>query len=415
MSDLEAVLREIREFRRETADGLNGIREDLRTTNVRIDEAERRIAETEERVLNTEEITRELIKLHKRIEERQIDQEGRARRENIRLHGIKEGAEKNVESVGSFVEVLLREKLELPPEYQLNLERAHRALGPPPSEDAPPRSIVAKFSSYKCKEDIIKKAWEKKGFLFEGKRVYVDHDYAPEVMKKRKEYAEAKRVLRENKIRFQTPFPAKFRVFYEGDTRLYNSAAEATRDMVDRGFQVRIVNPAVDPLERFQHRMWRSSRGAGRQDQAETSTLGYKAKLQSFRRTKETAQDRKWGICVQKRLMGRTINGHEGPLTCRGFPSELGVSSGKVKDCKTSVLETETHLTDKEHEKLKRMGYNQEFSSSYKLGRRRGVSILISGVESSHHRRWGIRNPRERLDTKLDLTNAIFLGTSVPR
>jgi len=38
--------------------------------------------------------------------------------------------------------------------------------------------------------------------------------------------------------------------------------------------------------------------------------------------------------------MGRTINGHEGPLTCRGFPSELGVSSGKVKDCKTSVLET---------------------------------------------------------------------------
>ncbi|KAG1928315.1 LINE-1 type transposase domain-containing protein [Pimephales promelas] len=174
MSDLEAVLREIREFRRETADGLNGIREDLRTTNVRIDEAERRIAETEERVLNTEEITRELIKLHKRIEERQIDQEGRARRENIRLHGIKEGAEKNVESVGSFVEVLLREKLELPPEYQLNLERAHRALGPPPSEDAPPRSIVAKFSSYKCKEDIIKKAWEKKGFLFEGKRLQRD-------------------------------------------------------------------------------------------------------------------------------------------------------------------------------------------------------------------------------------------------
>lgn len=33
----------------------------------------------------------------------------------------------------------------------------------------------------------------------------------------------------------------------------------------------------------------------------------------------------------------------------------------------------ETHLIDKEHEKLKRSGYNQEFSSSYKTGHRRGV------------------------------------------
>lgn len=131
-----------------------------------------------------------------------------------------------------------------------------------------------------------------KGFLFEGKRVYVDHDYAPEVMKKRKEYAEAKRVLRENRIRFQTLFPAKFRVFYEGDTCLYNSAAEATRDMVERGFPVRIVKTAVDPLEKIQRQMWRSSRGAGRQeDQAETSSLGYKEKLQAFRRSTETVQD----------------------------------------------------------------------------------------------------------------------------
>ncbi|KAG1936399.1 trace amine-associated receptor 13c-like [Pimephales promelas] len=38
--------------------------------------------------------------------------------------------------------------------------------------------------------------------------------------------------------------------------------------------------------------------------------------------------------------------------------------------------------------------------------------IHPAGVESSLHRRWGIRNPRERLDTKLDLTNAIFRDNS---
>lgn len=38
----------------------------------------------------------------------------------------------------------------------------------------------------------------------------------------------------------------------------------------------------------------------------------------------------------------------------------------------------ETHLTTEEHGKLRRNGYSQEYSSSYKSGRRRGVSILIS-------------------------------------
>lgn len=38
----------------------------------------------------------------------------------------------------------------------------------------------------------------------------------------------------------------------------------------------------------------------------------------------------------------------------------------------------ETHLNDKEHEKLKRMGFTNLFFSSYMSGRRRGVAILIS-------------------------------------
>ncbi|KAG1941674.1 phoenix [Pimephales promelas] len=50
-----------------------------------------------------------------------------------------------------------------------------------------------------------------------------------------------------------------------------------------------------------------------------------------------------------------------------------------------------------------------------KTGRAISSYMLESRRWSSHYRRWGIRNPRERLDTKLDLTNAIFLGTSVPR
>lgn len=85
-----------------------------------------------------------------------------------------------------------------------------------PPQDAPPRSIVVKFQSYRTKEAIIKAAWQKKGFDFEGRRVIIDHDYAPDILRQRKEYGEAKKVLRDKKIRFQMPFPAKLRVFYEG-------------------------------------------------------------------------------------------------------------------------------------------------------------------------------------------------------
>uniref|UniRef100_A0AAV2L287 Uncharacterized protein n=1 Tax=Knipowitschia caucasica TaxID=637954 RepID=A0AAV2L287_KNICA len=112
MADLETVLKEIREFRRETTDGINGIREDLKLTNGRIDEAEKRIGETEERVQCVEEATCELIKLQRKLEEKLIDQEGRARRDNTRLHGIKEGAESG--AMCAFVETLQREKHELP-------------------------------------------------------------------------------------------------------------------------------------------------------------------------------------------------------------------------------------------------------------------------------------------------------------
>ena len=113
--------------------------------------------------------------------------------------------------MAAFVENLLRAKLDNPATTELKIERAHRSLGPKPPPEAPPRSIVAKFSSFRTKDDVLRLAWQKKGFLHQERKVILDHDYAPEILKRRWEYTEAKRVLRENKLRFQTPFPARLR------------------------------------------------------------------------------------------------------------------------------------------------------------------------------------------------------------
>lgn len=73
------------------------------------------------------------------------DLEGRSRRDNIRIHGVSEGAEDSFSSMIEFVEHLLREGLSLPPNIELRVERAHQGLASKPPPEAPPRSIVVKL------------------------------------------------------------------------------------------------------------------------------------------------------------------------------------------------------------------------------------------------------------------------------
>lgn len=52
---------------------------------------------------------------------------------------------------------------------------------------------------------------------------------------------------------------------------------------------------------------------------------------------------------------------------------------GKMKKDKVDIIFLqETHLTESEHAKLKRQGFNQVYSSSYRTGHRRGVATLIA-------------------------------------
>lgn len=123
----------------------------------------------------------------------------------------------------SFLEDLLKSTLDLNPLVDLQIERAHRALAPNPSTAAKPRSIIAKFLNHRIKELVIKTAWERKVIKWKGNRIFFDHDYTPDVLWKRRKYQEAKRILREHDIKFQTRFLARLKVFYSGGTVLYNS------------------------------------------------------------------------------------------------------------------------------------------------------------------------------------------------
>lgn len=294
-ANLKAILSEIKDFRQDNKQQLQEIKEEISKTKKRLDEVEDRVLNTEERMQSLEEVTEELIKLQAHVEERQDDQEGRSRRNNIRVYSIPEGSENECSSMIEFVGKLLKNGLSLTEDVDLHIERAHRALGPVPREGAPPRSIIIKFLSYKTKERILRAAWQKKGFMWKNKQINLDNDYAPRVLKKRQQYMEAKRVLKEKGIRFQTPFPARFRVFYTEGTRTYNTPEEATKDMAEKGLPVTVLKPPETLLDRIRRMSWSVSGTRERTQLNKRRDTTVKDKLRRFtwdpeRRDQDTAE-----------------------------------------------------------------------------------------------------------------------------
>uniref|UniRef100_W5NE56 L1 transposable element RRM domain-containing protein n=1 Tax=Lepisosteus oculatus TaxID=7918 RepID=W5NE56_LEPOC len=157
-SSLQKILHELRDFRQDNKEQLADIKQELSKVNKRLDKAEGQIEEVETRIL-TDTVIKKLLQQQITLETKLTDQEGRLCQENIRIYGIPEESEGHC--MVTFLENLLRGKLGLPKDVELGIERAHRALAPRPrGPDAKPRSIVAKFLSYKMKEDVLRKGWQ---------------------------------------------------------------------------------------------------------------------------------------------------------------------------------------------------------------------------------------------------------------
>lgn len=291
-ASLIKVLEEIRDFRKDTKEQLNDIKSEITNANQKIAEAEMRIETVEDRVQNVEQVLSKVIKVIQQQENKLLDHEGRSRRENLRIYNVPEGAEGS--SMIEFVEKLLRDLLEIPPTTELDIERAHRALAARPAADreGKPRSIIVKFLRYKIKEEILRKAWGKKKVFWNGRQIYFDQDYPPAIMQKRYEYAEAKRALKQRNIRFQTPYPAKLRVFYEDGTRLYQTAEEATADMKERGLPVNPVTPRESLAEQLSRSAWETVGRPSRRGTGEEREKSIRERLRAFRRQTSSSPDK---------------------------------------------------------------------------------------------------------------------------
>ncbi|XP_057692980.1 uncharacterized protein LOC130916340 [Corythoichthys intestinalis] len=293
-TDMDPILREIREFRLENRKQFDVLKEDILKVNVRLDEAENRIERTEERVGNAETAIAEMLKLNTELLNKLLDLDCRSRRENIRIYGVPEGAENDSPSMKQFVEQVLHSGLGLADkELDLNIERAHRSLGPTPPKGVPPRSILVKFKNFLTKETLLRRAWQGKGFVWNKNHINVDHDYPPMILKKRKEYAEVRKVLKEDRIPFQTLFPARLRVRFKEETKIYDTIEEATDDMAKRGYNITTIRPPGTTLEQIQRLQWTKAERLTTRDNINTGrATSYKERLRAFRRTPSPSSEK---------------------------------------------------------------------------------------------------------------------------
>ncbi|KAJ7998053.1 hypothetical protein DPEC_G00218550 [Dallia pectoralis] len=133
------------------------------------------------------------------------------------------------------------EKDETMQKLNIVIERAHRALTAKPKiPEAAPRSLVVRFLDFSVKEIILRQAWEQKKVMHEGNQIYFDHDFFPELQKKRALVREAVKQLKMKNSRAKCVFPAQLRVFMEDGTKTYPTLTDAKLVLEELGVHARV-------------------------------------------------------------------------------------------------------------------------------------------------------------------------------
>ncbi|KAJ1218572.1 hypothetical protein NDU88_006150 [Pleurodeles waltl] len=152
------------------------VRVDLQKVADKVSDAEANITALQTEVHQLKQQMTRMTTPTTALEERAEDEEGRSRRNDIRLLGFPEGTE------GQSTELLLYPwvpeelKLEGSPQYLL-IEQAHQALTPKPPPGAALWALIAQLLNYRDKDAILRVAREHPPLQYEGQNIIIYPDY----------------------------------------------------------------------------------------------------------------------------------------------------------------------------------------------------------------------------------------------
>lgn len=179
-------------------------------------------------ITDLEQQVAELKKEVDNLKAKTEDLEGRSRRCNLRIFGIKESRETG-KKTSAFIAGLLQDVLKL--DATPLIDRAHRTLQRAPGNDQPPRAFVIKCHYYQEREAILQKALASQKLVSrDGDVIKVFPDYTQAVARQRAAFGQAKQLLRQCEgVKFGLLYPAKMIITTSaGEKKIFTDAMEAT-------------------------------------------------------------------------------------------------------------------------------------------------------------------------------------------
>ena len=155
---------------------VNDVKESIEASEAMLEEKMKKL---EEKVKNEQQkgldMDKYLANENKELREKLRNLEDRSRRDNLRLNGVEEYDNEFWADTKETLKEFIEQNLGL---RNIKIERAHRTGEKNGSNDAP-RTIVAKFSSFKIKEVILKNASKLKGTHY-----YINEEFSKETLTK---------------------------------------------------------------------------------------------------------------------------------------------------------------------------------------------------------------------------------------
>lgn len=185
---------------------LSEMKEALTNIGTRVAATEEAVKVHETRIESLEKLCTLLEAECEKLKEKTCDLESRSRRQNIRIVGVREGAEKGKPT--EFVTNLLTQVLDAGNfDRPIQIDRAHRSLQPP--RDGRSRAFIIRLHHYQVKEHILRLARSNK-LQYEGKEIHIFPDLAADVLKQRQKFDAIRKKCREHEVRCGFRFPSKF-------------------------------------------------------------------------------------------------------------------------------------------------------------------------------------------------------------
>lgn len=162
-----------------------------------------------------------------KLQEQQDDLENRSRRQNLRIIGIPEDAEKGrpTDLMSGFFSEVLGE--DLPGLQSVVLDRAHRALAPKPRPGDRPRAMIIRLHYFSDKAKILQASRKRGELTFRGARVHIFPDMSAELSRKRAAFNSVKLKLKQAGISYGIHHPADLRFTFDNTRLSFKSASEA--------------------------------------------------------------------------------------------------------------------------------------------------------------------------------------------